>query len=157
MSEQNPVFEQDEEVTVTLTLDDGSEMECLVLTIFPVGDLQYIALLPMEEVETDAEGEVFLYRFKELEKICRNFNPRFDIFVDGFLLKYVDNVDKIVDKFTTKDCPHIGWLAKIDIHHGGFVTSFTEKTVTIIYLDNEIIVRKRFNRDKILGYYPTIL
>lgn len=67
MSEQNPVFEQDEEVTVTLTLDDGSEMECLVLTIFPVGDLQYIALLPMEEVETDAEGEVFLYRFKELE------------------------------------------------------------------------------------------
>ena len=67
MSEQNPVFEQNEEVTVTLTLDDGSEMECLVLTIFPVGDLQYIALLPMEEVETDAEGEVFLYRFKELE------------------------------------------------------------------------------------------
>ena len=67
MSEQNPVFEQDEEVTVTLTLDDGSEMECLVLTIFPVGDLQYIALLPMEEAETDADGEVFLYRFKELE------------------------------------------------------------------------------------------
>ncbi len=67
MSEQNPVFEQDEEVTVTLTLDDGSEMECLVLTIFPVGDLQYIALLPMEETETDADGEVFLYRFRELE------------------------------------------------------------------------------------------
>ena len=67
MSEQNPVFEKDEEVTVTLTLDDGSEMECLVLTIFPVGDLQYIALLPMEEAATDADGEVFLYRFKELE------------------------------------------------------------------------------------------
>lgn len=67
MSEQNPVFDQDEEVTVTLNLDDGSEMECLVLTIFPVGDLQYIALLPMEEVETEEDGEVFLYRFRELE------------------------------------------------------------------------------------------
>lgn len=67
MSEQNPVFEQDEEVTVTLTLDDGSEMECLVLTIFPVGDLQYIALLPMEAVESEDGGEVFLYRFNETE------------------------------------------------------------------------------------------
>lgn len=68
MSEQNPVFEQDEEVTVTLTLDDGSELECLVLTVFPAGELQYIALLPMdEEEETEADGEVFLYRFRELE------------------------------------------------------------------------------------------
>lgn len=67
MSEQNPVFEQDEEVTVTLTLDDGSEMECLVLTIFPVNEQQYIALLPMEEAQSDEGGEVFLYRFNETE------------------------------------------------------------------------------------------
>jgi uncharacterized protein YrzB (UPF0473 family) len=55
-----------EHMTVTLTLDDGSEMECAVLTIFPVGDKQYIALLPMETSE-DEEGEVYLYRYSELE------------------------------------------------------------------------------------------
>lgn len=55
-----------EEMTVTLTLDDGSELECAVLTIFPVGEQQYIALVPIEE-NGEEEGEVFLYRFNELE------------------------------------------------------------------------------------------
>ena len=36
-----------EEMTVTLTLDDGREIECVVLTIFPAGGKDYIALLPM--------------------------------------------------------------------------------------------------------------
>ena len=36
-----------EEVTVTLTLDDGSTLECVVLTIFDAGEREYIALLPM--------------------------------------------------------------------------------------------------------------
>lgn len=55
-----------EEMTVTLTLDDGTELECAVLTIFPVGEQQYIALVPMEENDEE-EGEVFLYRFNQLE------------------------------------------------------------------------------------------
>lgn len=55
-----------EEMTVTLTLDDGSELECVILTIFPVEERQYIALLPMDETEGE-EGEVYLYRFNELE------------------------------------------------------------------------------------------
>jgi uncharacterized protein YrzB (UPF0473 family) len=54
------------ELTVTLTLEDGSEMDCLVLSIFPVEEQQYIALLPMEEIEGE-EGEVYLYRFTETE------------------------------------------------------------------------------------------
>ena len=37
---------EQEEMTVTLTLDDGSEVECVVLTIFEAGDRDYIALLP---------------------------------------------------------------------------------------------------------------
>lgn len=57
---------EDEHMTVTLTLDDGTEMECAVLTIFPVGEKQYIALLPVEEND-DEEGEVFLYQFNQLE------------------------------------------------------------------------------------------
>lgn len=61
----DPEMEQDqEEVTVTLTLDDGSELECVVLTIFDAGEREYIALLPMDGEEAE-EGEVFLYRYAE--------------------------------------------------------------------------------------------
>ena len=54
-----------EEVTVTLTLDDGSQLECVVLTIFDAGEREYIALLPMEG-ELAEEGEVYLYRYSEI-------------------------------------------------------------------------------------------
>lgn len=55
-----------EEAIVTLTLDDGTTIECVVLTIFPAGDFEYIALLPTHEDENE-EGEVYLYRYSELE------------------------------------------------------------------------------------------
>ena len=42
-----------EEVTVTLTLDDGSQLECVVLTIFDAGEREYIALLPMDGQEAE--------------------------------------------------------------------------------------------------------
>lgn len=58
--------DHEEQMTVTLTLDDDKELECTVLTIFPVNDQSYIALLPMDAPE-DEEGEVLLYRFKQLE------------------------------------------------------------------------------------------
>ena len=54
----------DEQTTVTLTLEDDTEVECMVLTIFPAGDREYIALLPMDSVDED-EGEVYLYRYEE--------------------------------------------------------------------------------------------
>lgn len=54
----------DTQATVTLTLDDDTELECIVLTIFPAGDKEYIALLPMDGSE-DEEGEVYLYRYEE--------------------------------------------------------------------------------------------
>ena len=55
---------ENEEMTVTLTLDDGSDLECVVLTIFEAGDKDYIALLPLDGNEAE-EGEVFLYRYSE--------------------------------------------------------------------------------------------
>lgn len=58
--------EEAEEMTVTLTLDDDTEVECVVLTIFPAGDKDYIALLPTQGQEAE-EGEVFLYRYSETE------------------------------------------------------------------------------------------
>lgn len=56
--------EQDDEMYVTLTLDDDTEVECVVVTIFEAGGRDYIALLPTEGDEAD-EGEVYLYRYAE--------------------------------------------------------------------------------------------
>lgn len=55
-----------EEGTVTLTLDDGKEVECGIVAVFPVGDNDYIALLPLNDDEAE-EGEVYLYQYFEDE------------------------------------------------------------------------------------------
>ena len=55
-----------EEMTVTLTLDDDTELECAVLTIFEAAGRDYIALLPLDGAE-DEEGEVYLYRYSEVD------------------------------------------------------------------------------------------
>lgn len=47
--------------TIILTLDDDTELECEIITIFPVGDKQYIVLLPINDADAD-EG-VLIYRF----------------------------------------------------------------------------------------------
>lgn len=49
---------------ITLSLDDGTEILCDILAIFPCGDKDYIALLP---VDSDEDGEVYLYGFVEKE------------------------------------------------------------------------------------------
>lgn len=57
----------DEDMFVTLILDDGEEQECLILTIFEVGERDYIALLPKEDSGdvSDEDGDVYLYRYEE--------------------------------------------------------------------------------------------
>ena len=84
----NNKIEEEEEMTVTLTLDDGSELECVVLTIFPAGDSDYIALLPMEGEEAE-EGEVYLYRYTETEDGAPNLeniedDDEYEIVADAF-------------------------------------------------------------------------
>ena len=49
--------------TITLTLDDDTEVECTILTIFPVENKEYIALLPLDENGQNETGEVYLYSF----------------------------------------------------------------------------------------------
>ena len=56
--------ENDDEMYVTLELDDGTEVECVIITIFEANNRDYIALLPSEGKEAD-DGEVFLYRYSE--------------------------------------------------------------------------------------------
>ena len=52
--------------TVTLMLDDNTECECAIIRIFPAGDNDYIALLPLEGEAADND-EVYLYRYKVSE------------------------------------------------------------------------------------------
>lgn len=55
----------DGNVTVTLTLDNDEQVECAILTIFPVNGRDYIALLPLNEEGGNDDGEVFIYRYDE--------------------------------------------------------------------------------------------
>ena len=85
---------EQEEMTVTLTLDDGSEVECVVLTIFEAGDRDYIALLPTEGAEAD-EGEVYLYRYEE----DADGNPSLDNIEDDDEYEIVaDAFDELLDE-----------------------------------------------------------
>lgn len=54
---------ENESLTVTLTLENDEELECAVLTIFETDGREYIALLPLDENGDSDDGQVYLYRF----------------------------------------------------------------------------------------------
>ena len=72
MSDNNDINENvfdpelEEPDMVTIELEDGTEFDCVVLSIYdaPNGK-QYIALLPLDENGENQDGEVFLYRCGE--------------------------------------------------------------------------------------------
>ncbi len=56
----------DADILVTLDLDDGTQVECEILTIFTADKRDYIALLPVHEAgEPNEDGEVYIYRYSE--------------------------------------------------------------------------------------------
>ena len=70
---------------ITLTLEDGSDLVCDVISVFPVKDKNYIALLPSNE---DPDAEIFLYRFiengEEIELENIEDDEEFDMVSDAF-------------------------------------------------------------------------
>ncbi|MBR1932010.1 MAG: DUF1292 domain-containing protein [Lachnospiraceae bacterium] len=58
-------FEEDEEMTVELELEDGSLVNCAVITILTVEDNDYIVLLPLDENGDNTDGEVWFYSYSE--------------------------------------------------------------------------------------------
>lgn len=56
-----------EEQTMTLILDDNTELKCTVIDIFDVENKEYIALLPI------GEDEVLLYEYVEDEQDNEKF------------------------------------------------------------------------------------
>ena len=82
---------ENESLTVTLTLENDEELECAVLTIFEADGREYIALLPLDEEGDNDDGQVYLYRFidngedeepgleniiedEEFDRVCEAFN-----------------------------------------------------------------------------------
>ena len=79
---------ENEAITVTLTLENDEELECAVLSIFEAEEREYIALLPLDENGDNDDGQVFLYRFidngepdlenieddQEFERVSNAFN-----------------------------------------------------------------------------------
>ena len=67
MADENTFEEIDEEeMTVTLELDDG-DVDCAVVTILTVDEKDYIALMPLDENGENEDGEVWFYGYKENE------------------------------------------------------------------------------------------
>ena len=85
-----PVTEDEmDDIRVTLDLDDG-EVECRILTIFDMGEQDYIALMPLDKNGNDnANGDVYIYRYFEDE----DGNPTLDNIQDD------DEYEAVADKF----------------------------------------------------------
>lgn len=62
-----PSSEPDEEMTVTLELEDDTSVTCSVVTILTVKGQDYIALLPLNDEDENNDGEVWFYRYYEDE------------------------------------------------------------------------------------------
>ena len=59
-NKKETIFTED---TITLYLEDQTEVECDILAIFPVKEQFYVALMPQTPLDGYEEGEYFLYRY----------------------------------------------------------------------------------------------
>lgn len=82
----------DEEMTVTLDLEDGSSVECAIVTILTVNNQDYIVLLPLDENGENEDGEVWFYRYSENEN-DPNEEPVLDYIDDN------DEYEAVADAF----------------------------------------------------------
>ena len=102
MAEKNQINQNDDdEMFVTLDLDDGTQVECKIITIFDVDGQDYIALLPVDEnEEPNEEGEVFIYRYAE----DADGNPSLDNIADDDEYEAVaDRFDELLDEAEFED------------------------------------------------------
>lgn len=92
--------DNDEEMTVTLDLTDGTTVNCAIVTILTVGERDYIVLLPLDKDGENHDGMVWFYRYHENED-DPNEEPvleyieddeEYEIVSDAFD-EYLDNVE----------------------------------------------------------------
>ena len=59
----NMLPDDDDNMYVTLDMDDGTQVECEIITIFDIEDQDYIVLLPLDEDgEENDEGTVYIFQ-----------------------------------------------------------------------------------------------
>lgn len=63
----NNIDDEEQNVTITLTFDNDQEAECVVLNIYKAGDNEYIALLPVEDEDSEEDSPVYIYRYSEVD------------------------------------------------------------------------------------------
>lgn len=83
---------EDEEMTVELELEDGSTVNCAVITIITVASKDYIVLLPLNEKGENADGEVWFYRYRE-NPDNPNEEPQLDYIEDD------EEYERVADAF----------------------------------------------------------
>lgn len=81
---KKPVGEPEEEMSVELELEDGTFVNCAVITILEVDGNNYIVLLPLDENGKNDDGEVWFYGYSENEN-DPNEEP---------VLRYIDDDDE---------------------------------------------------------------
>lgn len=87
----------DEEMTVSLELEDGTNVTCAVVTILEVQGKDYIVLLPLSESGDNEDGEVWFYRYSEDEK-DPNAEPVLDYIEDDAEYELVEDAfDEYLD------------------------------------------------------------
>lgn len=62
IKKEHLTLDTDTEDTLTLCLDQG-DVECAIMASFPIGEKDYVALLPLSKVEGVEEDEVLLYSY----------------------------------------------------------------------------------------------
>ncbi len=103
---RKPFGEPEEEMSVELELEDGSKVNCAVITILEVEGKNYIVLLPLDESGNNEDGEVWFYGYSENEE-DPNEEPElryieddaeYEIVADAFD-EYLDNCefDELID------------------------------------------------------------
>ena len=96
-----------EEMTVELELEDGSNVNCAVITILTVDKKDYIVLLPLNDDRENEDGEVWFYGYsenpddpnEEPELIFIEDDEEYEKVADAFD-EYLDNseFDELVDE-----------------------------------------------------------
>ncbi|WP_051197516.1 DUF1292 domain-containing protein [Butyrivibrio sp. MB2005] len=62
-TKMNTKIQNDEQMTVDIELNDGTEVSCAVLIVLTVQEKDYIVLLPLDENGQNNDGNVWFYQF----------------------------------------------------------------------------------------------
>lgn len=102
MSTKYDNFSENEPEMMKLSLDDGTELECEIVSIFTVDSQDYIALYPVKTPAGYDDNDVLLYRYHELDGDAVDLQT---IDTDEEFEKVADAFDEILDEMEFNSMP----------------------------------------------------